>query len=229
MATPAMPELASAQGSGPALARRLIGDPGRNAQLSGARGKGATQVLDLDPLRQALGGSWHAYGELIHGIALRILLRHLGGAYDYERHGERYVVQFTHMSEREARERIERIATGFAEYLFGNGTALAEPAGRRFGARLGRRKRGFFDSMGDSIADSFSRLIRVVGAVMSAKDRAAAKPNATLRGNRMDLSTPAAPLPDIAVPPPGKNATPRRAAPLATAAEAGAIAAPADP
>lgn len=239
-ATPAMPELAIAQGSGPALARRLVGDPARYAHLAAGRGKGATQVLDLDPLRQALGGSWTAYGELIHGIALRILLRHLGGAYEYERYGEGYIVQFTHMSESEARERIGRIASGFAEYLFGNGAAQAEPDGHRFSARRKRRKRGFFGGMGDRIVASFSRLMGAVGTMMSAKQRAAetaaakrpkeggAQANPTLRGGRMDLSAPAAPLPDFVAPPPGKNATLRGAAPLASPAETAAKAAPVD-
>lgn len=181
------------EGAGPALARKLVGDPSRYAALSRGRSRGATQVLDLEPLRKALGASWAAYGELIHGIALRILHRHLGGAYEHERFAERYVVLFTNMSEREAQERMMRIASALAEFLFGSGASLVEPARRRFGrgSRSGRR---LLAGLGAGIGDAFSRLLRTVGTLIAVQDRietADKARNVTLRGGGLDR--PAAP------------------------------------
>lgn len=190
-------------GAGPALARKLVGDPSRYASLSRGRSRGATQVLDLEPLRKALGASWAAYGELIHGIALRILHRHLGGAYEHERFAERYVVFFTNMSEREAQERMTRIANALAEFLFGSGTSLVEPTRRRF-ARGSRSGRGVFAGLGAGISDAFSRLLHTVGTLITVQDRietADKARNVTLRGGSFDpsassdLPTPGAALP----------------------------------
>lgn len=156
-----------ADGAGQALARKLVGDPKRYSNLARGRGRGATQVLDLEPLRKALGGSWATYGELIHGIALRILHRHLGGAYEQERFAERYVVFFTNMSEREARERMTRIASALAEFLFGTGTSLSEPTRRRFG-RGAHRQRGLFAGLGAAIGEALIRLLRTAGRLIAA-------------------------------------------------------------
>jgi len=180
---------AATEGAGPALARKLVGDPSRYAALSRGRSRGATQVLDLEPLRKALGASWSTYGELIHGIALRILHRHLGGAYEHERFAERYVVFFTNMSEREAQERMTRIASALAEFLFGNGTSLVEPARRRFG-RGSRSGRGVLAGLGAGIGDAFSRLLHAVGTLITVQDRietADQARNVTLRGGTLDL------------------------------------------
>jgi len=211
-----------AEGAGQTLARKLVGDASRYSYLTRSRGRGATQVLDLEPLRKALGASWAAYGELIHGIALRILHRHLGGAYEHERYAERYVVFFTNMSEREAQERMTRIASALAEFLFGSGTSLIEPARRRFG-RGSRTGRGFFAGVGAGIGDAFGRLLHTVGTLISVQDRleTAGKPrNVTLRGGALDLSA-AAPLPTA-----GTAASTRSAKPPTTAGDAANVKAP---
>jgi len=193
---------AATEGAGPALARKLVGDPSRYAALSRGRSRGATQVLDLEPLRKALGASWAAYGELIHGIALRMLHRHLGGAYEHERFAERYVVFFTNMSEREAQERMTRIASALAEFLFGSGTNLVEPARRRFG-RGSRSGRGVFAGLGAAIGEAISRLLHTVGTLITAQDpieTADQARNVASRGGSLDIpaagkATPAADLP----------------------------------
>lgn len=207
-----------AEGAGQALARKLVGDPSRHPHLARSRGKGATQILDLEPLRKALGPSWAAYGELIHGIAVRILHRHLGGAYEHERYAERYVVFFTDLSDREARERMTRIATALAEFLFGTGTSLVEPARRRFG-RGGRASRGMFAGLGTGISEAFGRLLRTVGTLIAVKERsglAGAPRNVTLRGGSMDPTAPPERSSLAAGAPiaPGQNATLRGAPPL---------------
>jgi EAL domain-containing protein (putative c-di-GMP-specific phosphodiesterase class I) len=214
-----------ALGAGQTLARKLVGDASRYAHMTRGRGKGAAQVLDLDPLREALGASWSSYGELIHGIALRIMHRHLGGAYEHERYAERYLVFFQELSEREARERMTRIASALAEFLFGSGANLAEPA-RRFGGPRGKRTtRGAFSGIGDA----FGRLMRTVGTLVAVKERAGltdeTKPagktrNVTLRGGAMDLAAPPERPATTATATVGPNATLRGAAPITTATEA---------
>lgn len=169
----ATPAIAAAQGAGPALARRLVGNPDHYPHLTKGRGRGAVQIFDLEPLRQALGGSWATYGELIHGIALRVLARHLGGAYEHERVAERYIVRFDDLAEAEARERMVRIANGFAEFLFGNAEAL-EPD-RNWGGRR-KKKRGWLARFGDKLVDGAIRMARAVGTIVTMRDRAAAKP-----------------------------------------------------
>lgn len=201
------------EGAGPALARKLVGDPRRYAASSRGPSRGATQVLDLEPLRKALGASWATYGELIHGISLRILHRHLGGAYEHERYAERYVVYFTNMSEREAQERMTRIANALAEFLFGSGTSLAEPTRQRF-ARGKRSGRGVLAGFGAGISDAFSRLLRTVGTLIAVQDRleTADKPrNVTLRGGGFDLAA----APGLATPGATRPAADAKASPEA--------------
>lgn len=232
VATADIPAIAAAQGAGPALARRLVGNPDHYPHLTKGRSKGSTQVFDLEPLRQALGGSWATYGELIHGIAVRVLARHLGGAYEHERVAERYIVQFDDLSEPQARDRMMRIANGFAEFLFGNANAL-DPD-RNWGGKR-KKKRGWMSRFGDKLADGVIRMLSVVGTIMEVNDRAAAaakppakKPNATLRGGQMNLAAPAAPLPDFAAPPPraDANVTLRGGTPLASESQAKTVVEP---
>lgn len=227
----AAPAIAAAQGAGPALARRLVGNPDHYPHLTKGRSRGSVQIFDLEPLRQALGGSWATYGELIHGIAVRVLSRHLGGAYEHERVAERYIVQFDDLAEPEARERMLRIANGFAEFLFGNAKAL-DPD-RNWGGKR-KKKRSWMARFSDKLMDGVIRMARVVGTIMAVRDRTEAKPqsakkaNATLRGGQMDLGAPTAPMPQFAAPPPRADAgNLRGAAPLVSASESAP--APVDP
>lgn len=167
----------STAGGSQALARKLAGDPRNYPHLVSGRGRKGGQVLDLDPLRKALGASWSAYGGLIHNIALRILLRHLGGAYEHQRYGERYVVFFSDLSESEARERMARVASALAEFLFGSGSAAPDPMlgrGRWSGGR--RRSRGLIAgwsaSIGNGMSQALGRFVRVVGTLMAVNERA---------------------------------------------------------
>lgn len=197
---------------GQTLARKLVGDPSRYSNMTRGRGRGATQVLDLEPLRKALGASWATYGELIHVIALRILHRHLGGAYEQERFAERYVVFFTNMSEREARERMTRIAGALAEFLFGSGSGAIEPQRRRFG-RGQRAHRGLLAGIGAGISETFSRLMRTVGTLIAVQDR-----NATGDKTRPAAATGEASATTATAPHAGKPAVSAKDTPDKTAA-----------
>ncbi|HEY4135563.1 MAG TPA: hypothetical protein VGO34_10135 [Alphaproteobacteria bacterium] len=157
-------------GATQALAKKLVGDLERYRHLvSGRGGKSNAQILDLNPLRTALGASWPSYSELIHRIAERILLRHLGGTYDYEKFADCYVIDFREAPSHEARALVERIATAVAEFLFGNGSTAPEPM-------AGRGKFDAFAHGGRSamagIGDAFGRMFRSIGTLMAVKERA---------------------------------------------------------
>lgn len=139
------------------VARRFIADINNHPYLTpGSDQADPVQIIDLAPIREALGAKWSSYTEVIHRVATRTIEKHLDSAHSYMRRDDCYVLTFKDAQPQVARDRTRAISLALATYLFGTGMNDAEPMAGR--GRPGDKRR---------VADMRSRLTRIFDRVKS--------------------------------------------------------------
>lgn len=141
------------------LARRFIADINNHPLLRPGRNEAdPVQIIDLAPIREALGAKWDSYTEIIHRVATRTIEKHLDGAHSYVHRDDCYVLTFKGAQPQTASDRTRAIALALATYLFGTGMNDAEPMaghGRTVAKRRGVDLRGRWARILDRVKSAY--------------------------------------------------------------------------